>query len=114
MIGVAIINAHVAVWSQMKIGVRDGAYQTMFYTVTGTMVVLVAVGIAFSLATFFRSASLKQDQTGDPALSLRMARVAAPGILLFALSLTFAAFDWIMSLDPHWFSTIFWTASTWS
>ncbi|MCB1218981.1 quinol:cytochrome C oxidoreductase, partial [bacterium] len=44
---------------------------------------------------------------GDPAISLRMARVAAPGLLLFALSLTFAAFDWIMSLDPHWFSTIF-------
>ncbi len=36
-----------------------------------------------------------------------MARVAAPGLLLYALSVTFAAFDWIMSLDPHWFSTIF-------
>ena len=59
------------------------------------------------LATFFRRNSLKQDETGDGALSLRMARVAAPGLLLFALSVTFAAFDWIMSLDPHWFSTIF-------
>jgi hypothetical protein len=59
------------------------------------------------LATFFRRTSLKQDESGDPALSLRMARVAAPGLLLFALSVTFAAFDWIMSLDPHWFSTIF-------
>ncbi|MCL4210853.1 MAG: hypothetical protein KJZ68_09310, partial [Phycisphaerales bacterium] len=32
---------------------------------------------------------------------------AAPGIILFALTLTFAAFDWLMSQDPHWFSTIF-------
>ncbi len=71
----------------------------------------VRVGIYFlvwiGLATFFRRGSLKQDQTGDPALSLRMSRVAAPGLLAFALSITFAAFDWIMSLDPHWFSTIF-------
>ena len=60
-----------------------------------------------ALAIYFRRASLKQDETGDPAITLRLARVAAPGLLLFALSITFAAFDWIMSLDPHWFSTIF-------
>src|SRR5690606_4197072 len=42
-----------------------------------------------------------------PAATLRMARVAAPVTLLFALSITFASIDWIMSLDPHWFSTIF-------
>ncbi|GDY01790.1 hypothetical protein LBMAG49_11190 [Planctomycetota bacterium] len=63
--------------------------------------------IWLSLTFIFRRWSLKQDDSGDPALSLRMSRVAAPGILLFALSITFASFDWIMSLDPHWFSTIF-------
>ena len=71
----------------------------------------VRVGIYFAiwigLATYFRRGSFKQDETGDPAITLRLARVAAPGMLLFALSITFAAFDWIMSLDPHWFSTIF-------
>lgn len=71
----------------------------------------VRVGIYFAiwigLATYFRNNSLRQDESGDPAISLRLARVAAPGLLLFALSLTFAAFDWIMSIDPHWFSTIF-------
>jgi hypothetical protein len=59
------------------------------------------------LALYFRSKSIKQDETGDPAISLKLARVAAPGLLLFALATTFAAFDWIMALDPHWFSTIF-------
>ena len=71
----------------------------------------VRVGIYFAiwigLGTWFRRASLAQDQSGDPTLSLKMSRMAAPGLLLFALSITFAAFDWIMSLDPHWFSTIF-------
>ena len=56
---------------------------------------------------FFRKTSIKQDESGDPALTMKMARVAAPGLLLFSLTITFAAFDWIMSLDPHWFSTIF-------
>jgi hypothetical protein len=71
----------------------------------------VRAGLYFAiwigLSMFFRRTSLKQDETGDPALSLRMSRIAAPGLLLFALSTTFAAFDWIMSLDPHWFSTMF-------
>ena len=60
-----------------------------------------------ALALYFRGRSIKQDETGDAKISLRMSQVAAPGLLLFALSITFAAFDWIMSIDPHWFSTIF-------
>ena len=51
--------------------------------------------------------SVRQDTTGDPALTLKMRRLSAPGIILFALTITFAAFDWMMSLDPHWYSTIF-------
>jgi hypothetical protein len=60
-----------------------------------------------AIATWFRRTSLRQDENGDPALTLRMARVAAPCMLLFSLSITFAAVDWMMALDPHWFSTIF-------
>ncbi|MFK7739466.1 MAG: hypothetical protein AB8H80_04015 [Planctomycetota bacterium] len=71
----------------------------------------IRVGIYFAiwiaLAFYFRGQSIKQDETGDPKISLRLSKVAAPGLLLFALSITFAAFDWIMSIDPHWFSTIF-------
>lgn len=63
--------------------------------------------IWIAIARWFRGKSLQQDQTGDPAITLKMARVAAPCMLLFALSTTFAAVDWIMSLNPHWFSTIF-------
>jgi hypothetical protein len=59
------------------------------------------------IATWFRRKSIEQDRTGDPALTLKMARVAAPCMFLFALSLTFAAIDWMMTLFPHWFSTIY-------
>jgi hypothetical protein len=60
-----------------------------------------------ALAWFFHRTSVRQDATADPALSVRMERVSAPGMVLFALTANFAAFDLLMSLDPHWFSTIF-------
>ena len=59
------------------------------------------------MASFLNRTSAAQDRSGDPALTLRMERFSAPGMVLFALSLNFAAFDLLMSLDPHWFSTIF-------
>jgi hypothetical protein len=55
---------------------------------------------------FFRN-SRQQDESGDPALTLRMEAWSPLAMILFALTLTFASIDWIMSLDPHWFSTIF-------
>lgn len=54
-LGIAAINAQVAVYIQMGIGIGDGAYQTMFYAVTGTMLVLLVSGVVFSLVALFRA-----------------------------------------------------------
>jgi hypothetical protein len=43
----------------------------------------------------------------DPAGVVRFRKLSAPGILFLVLTITFATTDWVMSLDPHWFSTIF-------
>jgi hypothetical protein len=51
--------------------------------------------------------SLAQDRGHHPRLVSRMKRVSAVGMVLFAYTSTFAAFDWMMSLDAHWYSTIF-------
>ncbi len=59
------------------------------------------------LARYFWSRSVKQDETDDVQLTLRMQVVSAPSMFAFGLTLTFASFDWLMSLSPHWFSTIF-------
>ncbi|MBM3263119.1 MAG: hypothetical protein FJY97_06785 [candidate division Zixibacteria bacterium] len=48
-----------------------------------------------------------QDVNGDPTLTDRIRDISGPGIVVFALSMTFASFDWIMSTDPHWFSTLY-------
>lgn len=59
------------------------------------------------LSRFFLNKSLAQDENGDPEITLLMERRSGPGILLYTFTLTFAAIDFIMSLDPYWFSTIF-------
>lgn len=59
------------------------------------------------LAWCFWRNSTRQDRTGDPALSERSAALAAPGAILFGVTTTLAAVDWIMSLSPAWFSTMF-------
>lgn len=60
-----------------------------------------------SLGSWLLRTSRRQDETGDPALTSRMERVSAAGLVLFGLTLTFFSFDWIMSTDAHWFSTMF-------
>lgn len=87
----------------MVIAGKAGYLNSTFFFVR----VFLYFAIWIGLALVFRKGSLEQDKSGDPAITLRLSRLAAPGLLLFALSVTFAAFDWIMSLDPHWFSTIF-------
>lgn len=59
------------------------------------------------LSSYLFKRSVEQDESGDPALTHRMHNLSAPGMILFALSATFFAFDLLMSLDPEWFSTIF-------
>jgi hypothetical protein len=49
----------------------------------------------------------EQDRTGDPLLAGRLENMSGPGLVLYGLTVTFFSIDWIMSLDPHWFSTIF-------
>jgi hypothetical protein len=60
-----------------------------------------------AFAWLLRSWSLRQDETGDPLLTLRMRRASPVGLIFFILTFTFAAFDWLMSLQPTWYSTIF-------
>lgn len=59
------------------------------------------------IATFYFRTSVKQDETSDPHLTLRMQWWSYLSIAAFALSLTFAVVDLLMSLDDVWYSTIF-------
>ena len=49
----------------------------------------------------------EHERTGDPALFKRIKGASAPALLIFVVSTTYAFIDWIMSLEPDWYSTIY-------
>jgi len=59
------------------------------------------------LSRGFLKASVAQDSTGDPEISKRMKRWSAPSLIVYGFTVTFASIDLLMSLDAHWFSTMF-------
>ena len=74
-----------------------------FFIVRAVMYFAIWTGLAWLL----NRESLAQDADGSITHTLRLRKISAPGMFLFAFSITFAAFDWLMSLEPHWYSTIF-------
>src|ERR1044071_7520713 len=59
------------------------------------------------IALLYYRLSRGQDASGDPAVSARLRKFAGPAIIALALTSTFASIDWIVSLTPHWYSTMF-------
>ncbi|HEX6976439.1 MAG TPA: hypothetical protein VF147_18660 [Vicinamibacterales bacterium] len=74
----------------------------------GRAVLYFAVWMLCSFLLNKWSAAQDRGETAvTPADSIRFRTVSAPGLLIYVVLMTFASVDWIMSLDPHWFSTIF-------
>ena len=82
---------------------KSGYLNTTFFVIRA----VVYFAIWFVLSRILYKMSLKQDSEPHDDIILNMRRFSAPGMILFALSLTFASFDWLMSLEPHWYSTIY-------
>jgi hypothetical protein len=59
------------------------------------------------LLTRWSAAQDRGEESTDPAGMVRFRTLSAPALLVLVLTITFASTDWVMSLDPHWFSTIF-------
>jgi hypothetical protein len=75
--------------------------------VFGRMVAVLLLWSGFVL--FYRRLSLQQDRRPEMSLVLhqRLTRYAIGFVILFAITFTTGVFDWILSLDPQWFSTMF-------
>ncbi len=76
---------------------------TSFFYVRAAVYFLVWSGLAW----WFARASYAQDASHDPLLSAQLRRYSAAALIPLAITHHFASVDWLMSLDPHWFSTIF-------
>ena len=74
-----------------------------FFTVRAVIYWAIWLAVGETL----RRASLAQDHGDSPRIAHRLRVVSTIGLVAFALSVTFAAFDWMMSLAPAWYSTVY-------
>jgi hypothetical protein len=98
------------IWTDASVVAKDEVLQgkhlylnTPFFLARAALYFLVWNAVSYFLSAW----SLEQDRTGDPAIARRMQKLSGAGLVLYGLTITFASFDWLMSLEPHWFSTIY-------
>jgi hypothetical protein len=115
LVGLAMIPVLVGMhsiyaWTHTDLVAHDALLQhkeaylnVPFFIARAVLYFAIWSALALMLVRWGRSL----DENHDGWVELRIRRVAAGGILALGLTLTFASVDWIMSLEPHWFSTMF-------
>jgi len=79
-----------------------------YLTTNGFILRAVFYFAIWNLLSFLLSKWSKEtDRPGAPDHTARFKAVAGPGLILYGFTISFAAIDWVMSLDPSWISTIF-------
>jgi hypothetical protein len=82
---------------------REPYMNPAFFYMRAVIYFVLWSGLAYLLSAWSR----QQDAGPDDVLALRLQRLSGGGLVLYAVTLFFASVDWVMSLDPHWFSTIY-------
>jgi hypothetical protein len=86
-----------------SVAAKSAYLNESFWTIRAVLYFAIWNLWAFAL----RGGSLKQDGDNSPKVWERLKVWSAPGLLVFGLTITLASTDWVMSLDPAWYSTIF-------
>jgi hypothetical protein len=99
---------HIYVWAQPDHGGVDlhgkEAYlNPASWAIRAAVCFVLWIVGAFLLNTW----SMGQDRSGDPKYIRRLQLLSAPGLAIYVLTVTLATVDWVMSIDPHWYSTIY-------
>jgi len=111
-----ILGMHrLYIWARPLENIADKHLREHLVDITGTYLTprgffwrAVFYFAIWNLLSFLLSHWSKQtDHAGAPDNTQRFKAVAGPGLILYAFTISFAAIDWVMSLDPSWISTIF-------
>ena len=99
----AIQDPHIREHLEKHAFVKDA-----YLNSTGFIIRAIIYFAIWNLLSFLLSHWSRQtDRAGAPDNTQRFKAVAGPGLILYAFTISFAAIDWVMSLDPSWISTIF-------
>jgi len=107
-IPILLLRHHLFEWMNIPPGqnaVLDSKRQYLnwpFFLFRAFLYFILLGGVAF----FLRYFSVAQDRDGNPRCTVWMRKVAFAGLPIFGLALSFSAFDWLMGLNYHWFSTM--------
>ncbi len=107
---IALGMKHLYSWSRPEEVAKDALLQAKaaylnvpFFLARAAFYLAVWIAIAY----FLNRWSLEQDHAGSPALTRKLQLLSAAGLVAYGLTMTFASIDWVMSLEPHWFSTMY-------
>src|SRR5256714_6122608 len=108
---VAIGLRHIYPWTDAAVMNATPALQKKAASFLNPSFFILRAFIYFAIwsvaAILLNWLSLQQDRAAGRKVKKRMQMVGGPGLVLLILCTTFASIDWVMSLDPAWFSTIF-------
>ena len=68
---------------------------------------VIFFGVIGLIIWFLTSWSARQDRTADPRIPTKFRGLSGPGVVIFFMLVTFAAMDWLLSLEPHYYSTMY-------
>ncbi|MCC6363491.1 MAG: hypothetical protein IT165_08185 [Bryobacterales bacterium] len=97
-------------WSHPDVVAKDPVLQSkqMYLNQTGFYIrAVIYFVIWFFLTARLNKMTEEQERVGYWAIRPRLQRLSAPGIIVHSLCITFASVDWVMSIEPHYFSTIY-------
>jgi len=98
------------VWARPEEIAKDTVLQHQsIYLNTGFfwLRVVLYFGIWAILAFFLNRWSRAEDRAGEASWKRKLRALSGPALVIYVLTVTFSSIDWVMSIDPHWFSTIF-------
>jgi hypothetical protein len=106
---IVLLRHHLYEWMNIPPGTEPALDSKRGYLSLGFFIVRAVLFLGFFIlaSQLLRRFSVRQDKDGNPQFTIWMRKVAFASLPLFALCLTFGAFDWLMSLNYRWFSTMF-------
>ncbi|HET9801356.1 MAG TPA: hypothetical protein VFP82_06680 [Chthoniobacterales bacterium] len=108
-IPIFLLRHHLYEWMNIPPGKEENLDSKRAYLNLGFFVVRAVVFLGFFVfgAYLLRRFSVRQDKDGNPRFTIWLRKVSFASLPLFALSVTFGAYDWLLGLNYRWFSTMF-------
>ena len=108
-IPILLLRKHLYEWMNIAPGKEENLDSKRAYLNLSFFILRAAFFLGFFIiaSQLLRRFSVRQDKDGSPKFTIWLRKVSFVSLPLFALSVTFGAYDWLLGLNYRWFSTMF-------